>query len=421
MRILVTGLDQSNFITQLYSGIKQQKKSLYVAVTGLRLHGNQNKENSGDDAFDKVYNLSKIKHAHLPAAVLTLVFSKWFYQLLIYILFVEGKVKKAAHFCICAVKEKAFYYSNNSFKSFDVFHFHYMQYSYLRGVWMVPAGKKIICSFWGSDLLRTADNFNHFVVAKALQRANVITVQSVELREIVLAKYGRELKGKIRLAQFALSQDTFSAIDEVRGNKALANGFCLANNIVYNKQKIVIGHNASDYNNHIQVIEALAQVKSKDKLFVIVPFAYGIAQNERQTYRLSIESALKKAALPGVILDNYLTGQQLALLRSITDILIHMPESDALSAALTETAYAGGLILTGSWLPYSPFKNAGMQLWYASAFADVAAQIQKMLDAFDEYKLIASAKNRQAVANHFFTTATTKGWITILDELYPGK
>lgn len=296
-----------------------------------------------------------------------------------------------------------------------------MQYSYLRGVWMVPAGKKIICSFWGSDLLRTADNFNHFVVAKALQRADVITVQSVELREIVLAKYGRGLKGKIRLAQFALSQDTFAAIDEVLGNKALANGFCLANSIAYNKTKIVIGHNASEYNNHIQIIEALDALQHKDELFVIVPFAYGIAQNERQAYRLTIENALKKAALPGVILDNYLTGQQLALLRSVTDILIHMPESDALSAALTETAYAGGLILTGSWLPYSPFKNAGMQLWYASAFTDVAAQIQKMLDESDECKSVASDRNRQAVANHFFSVVTTKGWITILDELYPGK
>ncbi len=300
MRILVTGLDQSNFITQLYSGIKQQKNGLYIAVTGLRLHGTQNKENSDDYIFDKIYNPSKNKFIYLPAAALRLVFSKWFYQLLIYILFVEGKFKKAVHFCTSAIKEKAFYNSNNSFGDFDVFHFHYMQYSYLRGVWMVPAGKKIICSFWGSDLLRTADNFNHFVVAKALQRADVITVQSVELREIVLAKYGRQLKGKIRLAQFALSQHTFSAIDEVSGNKALAKGFCLANNIDYDKVKTVIGHNASNYNNHIKIIEALALVKSKDKLFVIIPFAYGIAKNERQAYRLSIENALKEGALPGV-------------------------------------------------------------------------------------------------------------------------
>jgi len=336
---------------------------------------------------------------------------------LLYILLIEGNIKKALHFCMQAIKEAAFFKSNNGFKNYDVFHFHFIQYSYIRTAWLVPRGKKIICSFWGSDLLRTSDSFNHFVVGKVLRKADIITVQSIELREILLAKFGRELKSKIRIVLFNLNDETFSHIDDYRGNIAAIANFCTENGISNSKIKVVVGHNASPFNNHLAIIAALAKLPESQRLCVVIPFAYGIAPKERVEYRHRVENALKDATLTYTILDKYFTGSELAMLRLSTDIYLHLPESDALSAALTEAAYAGAVVITGDWLPYSPFKRAGMQLIYAAQWDDLALKLQGVFANLQLDKERICYLNKEAIRSHFFTAETTKGWLGIFDEL----
>ncbi len=417
MRVLVTGLDQANFLVQLYTGIKQYRKDIFIGTTGLRDQGTGGKQQSNTTAFDEIYSINKVKKKYFAAALAVLAFSKWFYSLLLYILVVEGNIKKAAHFCLQAIKETAFFKSHAGFNTYDVFHFHFIQYSYIRTVWLVPRGKKIICSFWGSDLLRTSDSFNHFVVGKVLRKADIITVQSIELREILLAKFGRALKSKTRVVLFNLNEDAFSQIDDNRGNTAAIANFCTENGISDSKVNVVVGHNASPYNNHLAIIASLAKLPQSQRLCVVVPFAYGIAPNEREAYRLTIENALKDASLPYAILDKYFTGTQLALLRLATDVYLHLPESDALSAALTEAAYAGAVVIAGDWLPYSPFKKAGMQLIYAEPGDDLAMKLEDVLSNLQLEKDRIGHLNKAAISSHFFTAETTKGWLGIFDEL----
>ena len=129
--------------------------------------------------------------------------------------------------------------------------------------------------------------------------------------------------------------------------------------------------------------------------------------------------ALNNCLIPYVVLDDYFLDDDLALLRLATDIFLHMPESDALSAALTETAYAGGVTITGDWLPYSPFKKAGMHLLYCAACSDVTATIAANLEDFIGLRQRMAHQNILAVQNNFFPTVTTDGWLKIFDELTP--
>lgn len=414
MRVLVTGLNQSNFLIQLYSSIKQQHAGLHIAATSLRRHGD-NQKIASSTAFDKIYT-NKPSFFFKILSFPGLLFSRWFISALVYILFVQKNLKKALHLCYASTTEKAFFASNGSFKQYDVFHFHYLQYSYIRGIWMVPAGKKIICSFWGSDLLRTADNFNHFIVKKALEKATIITVQSNELKEIVLIKYGRGFKDKIRVVQFSLDENTFTLIYKYRGNQALINQFCKDNNISITKTRIVIGHNASNFNNHIAIIRALGMVEDKRNIFVIIPFAYGIAPKNKEAYKKQVIDELNIAGVQFTILDNYLNGENLALLRVVSDVMVHMPETDALSAALTETAYAGNIIIAGNWLPYSPFKKAGLQVEYTD-FENLTDTFTRVITNYKSLQQEASPVNAVAVKQYFFPSKTAEGWLDIFNEL----
>src|SRR5690606_25004541 len=63
---------------------------------------------------------------------------------------------------------------------YNFYHFHYCNPTNLKYLHHFPDGKKVICSFWGSDLMRETGVDNVFYVSKALEKADCITVQNAE-------------------------------------------------------------------------------------------------------------------------------------------------------------------------------------------------------------------------------------------------
>ena len=135
-KILVLGVGQNNFLSFLYSKLKTVNNSYTITAPFFKDLNKDVKYDSWmyDNATIK-RNINIIDYAKSLIYILT---SKHFYQTVFFIFFVEKKIKKAAHFFLKSLKEKAFFYVNNNFNEFDTFHFHYMQYSYLREVFLVP-------------------------------------------------------------------------------------------------------------------------------------------------------------------------------------------------------------------------------------------------------------------------------------------
>ena len=88
-------------------------------------------------------------------------------------------------------------------ETYDLYHFHFCVSKSFRYLDVVPADAKVICSYWGSDLLRSSGLFEYAHQMRALARADVITVQSVEMREILLSKFGRDLFSQGTLPPFS--------------------------------------------------------------------------------------------------------------------------------------------------------------------------------------------------------------------------
>jgi glycosyltransferase involved in cell wall biosynthesis len=288
-----------------------------------------------------------------------------------------------------------------------------MQYSYLRELFLVPKGKKIVCSFWGSDLLRTNDILNFYFVKKALNRAAVITCQSEELKEIVLSKFGRNLADKIQIALFPVYEKIYDSMDLNYNNQETIDLFKSKFNFSKDKINILIGHSGSIANNHLKIINALQNSKNIDKIHLVINLNYAITAKEKEAYKLELIDALKKLDCSYVILEKFFVNGELAISRLASDIFIHAPISDALSGTMLELLYASNIVITGSWLPYKTYRKAKLDYFEIYNFLELSEKLDVIIDNFDNEKEMM-LKNKQSIRDYFISESVAKNWSQIL-------
>ena len=412
-KIVVLGLGQNNFLSFLYSSLKKYDTTFTISVPFY----NEITADSKHDTwmYDNESIIFKNNLASFFLSLFSCLFSKHFYQTFFFILFVEKKIGKSLHFIHEQVKAKSFFIRNNNFQDYDTFHFHFMQYSYLRELFLVPKGKKIVCTFWGSDLLRTNDILNFYFVKKALNRADVITCQSEELKEIILSKFGRNLTDKIQIAIFPVYEKIYDLMDLNYDNSAAIDLF--KSNFGYSKDKIniLIGHSGSTSNNHLKIINALENLKNKSKIHLIINLNYAITENEKVIYKSELITALNSLECSYVILEKFFVNDELAISRLASDIFIHAPISDALSGTMLELLYASNIVITGSWLPYKTYRKANFNYFEIHDFLDLSKKLDSIIENIKLEKETAS-KNKVLVGDYFRSDVMIKKWSHILNQ-----
>lgn len=411
-KILVLGIEQNNFLSFLYSKLKSFDSTFIIAAPFIK---DLNK-NVIHDSWMYDNNLVSHKKSFLAIlqSIFFVVFDKHVYQTFFFILLVEKKIKKSFHFGFKHLQAKIFFITNNNFNEFETFHFHFMQYSYLRELFLVPKGKKIVCTFWGSDLLRTNDIFNFYFVKKALNRANVITCQSLELKEIILSKFGRNLDDKIKIAIFPVDEKIYADIDLNRTQENVINTFKEKHDYSLSKTNILIGHNGSPSNNHIKIIESLKTIQNKDKMHLIVNLNYALDAHKKLEYKAKLTQLLEQSKISFVLLETFFSKEELAISRLATNVFIHMPISDALSGTMLELIYASSIVITGSWLPYKTFSNSGLNYHEVSSFDNLADKVDSIMANFKSENEIVK-ENKWLIQQHFFNKSIINNWAQILN------
>ena len=291
---------------------------------------------------------------------------------------------------------------------YNVFHFHMCSSDNAGYIDALPKGARAICSFWGSDLLRSHGLYNYWYQTRLLERCDLITIQAPELEEVVLAKFGRHLKPKIRRCFFPLDEDFYRLMDRLRDDKARRSQFRQFLGADPGMTVVAAGHNGNPQNNHLAIITALAGLPPdrKRSLLVVFPMTYG-AHAEHQA---AVRRAATDAGLNFRVLTDYVEAEQVALLRLTCDILIHVPVSDALCWTGLETMYAGNVLLAGSWLPYSPYRRAGVPYQVVDEIPELTAVLTSLWPRLNECKKEMDA-SRDRFRSHFFPEQTSRAWI----------
>ena len=267
------------------------------------------------------------------------------------------------------------------FRSFDVFHWHCIDPSRLAALHLIPPGGKVILTPWGSDLYRTAGITEYTRQLHACRRADVITMPSPEMREVLLAKFGRELSSRIRLVRYGTEK--LDVIDRVKreGKTSLSKV-----NLPPNRLVVCVGNAGSRFNQHVQILRSLHNLSPSlaARITLVLPMTY---TRPDPRYLATVRDAIPPNLTDAVILTGPLSSEEVAQFRCSIDILIHLPVSNAFSAAMCEALYAGAVLITGSWLPYSPLRTSGVHYREVSEVSDTPDALRLAVENYEQEKL----------------------------------
>jgi hypothetical protein len=297
----------------------------------------------------------------------------------------------------------------------DIWHFQFCTPSSLRYMEIVPAGTKVICSFWGSDLLRSSGVESYVPVSNALERADAITVQSIELREFLLCKFGRHLRSKVHFCRFPADTGAYQQMAALCG-QGLKGRVTAKKQLQLPEDRTIvgIGHNGGPGDKHLKILTELERLPRdlKDRLFLVFPMTYGLAAS----YEKTVDAACQHSGFQYLILKEYLSRDALAALRVAVDITIYMPESDAMSAAALETIYAGNVLLAAAWLPYGLYRRLGLPFVEIESYDQLAQTIPLLMG---KSRISEADLNRiqSRIECNFCPDATTPAWIAMYRSL----
>jgi len=415
MKILISGLNQANFITPLFKKIKEANPSYSFEL--LNIWGD-NKDKNFESIFEKKHTLyeNNIRSYSLISLFKSAI--EIFTEKMIMRQFLIAKAanseKSFFYFFMKGLRHSLYVRKSKLFRNCHIVNIHYCDPSFSQIVDFIPENTKLICSIWGSDLMRINGELNYFLQRKMFERADLITLQSLEMREILLAKFGRHLKPKVRLTLFGNDDAFFNTIDQVDNDEDIS-FFKEQLNLSHDKKLILVGHNANAFNNHLAILEQISKLKNKEKIIIILPFTYG---NNNPEYAAKVESFCKEVSIKYIMLNKYLSIKELALLRVCTDIMIQMPESDAQSAAMIETLYAGNIVITGSWLPYGNLRRSNIRYYETEDFNKLPDLLDNILDDFNSFLPKVDYQKKQ-IREHYHIKYTIENWLNVFNELSP--
>jgi hypothetical protein len=263
-------------------------------------------------------------------------------------------------------------------REYDLYHFHYLDLALSEPVSYLPSGVPVVLSIWGSDLMDTAGADVYSAHMTICERADIITVRSLAMREIFLSKFGRRFLPKIRLAKLAgrLSE----VIDNLPKESSRA-AFCAKYHIDPTKRIVCLGHQGWPRDRHIQLLKSIASMPAtlKESATFVLPMTYGASSD----YLKQTSLAARESALDVHILTEFMSLQDVGMMRLATDIMVLLPEQDALSAAMCETIYAGNALITGAWLPYMELWDRHIELFRVGDISELPQVLASVLRDFE--------------------------------------
>lgn len=261
--------------------------------------------------------------------------------------------------------------------------------------------KKVILTFWGSDLLRQSKT-RLFLLLPVFLNATKITFETEQMSGIFL-KLFPFLKNKVAYTRFGLSEINHinSATDEN------IKDFCEKYKISSNKSHIILGYNRNVNQQHIKVIDSFPSDLCEKEMQVIIPWTYGPNDEE---YKSDLIRKLQEKKLDYIFIKNFLTDLEVACLRKITDILVQVQTTDSFSSTMLETLYCKKNVITGSWLPYSFLFDLGIKMNRVDSVEKTGNMITNVLNKMNSAEL---ENNSSIIQNNCSWDACLSMWTNL--------
>lgn len=302
-------------------------------------------------------------------------------------------------------------------KNYDIYHYHYLAPEYLTTQKYLPEGKKVLMTFWGSDLFQISGVENYKTQFEALNKSDLITVNTIEVKETALSKFGRNLDTKMRFADFGLNKVRLELIES--RNKEEANSeFRKKYNIPPDKIIITIGYSGSSKQRHIEILKILNKLdkRIRDKIYAVLPLTYGL-QFEEKNYLQRIQDECEKVNFGSLIISEFMPQNELIDFIISSEIKLNLRDTDAMNAAMLESLFAGNIVINGAWLPYGKLRRFEIYYREIEKLSEIENEITYIADNLENEKNKTSG-NSDLIKKYFLYENIFSDWKNIYDELY---
>ncbi len=417
--ILVTGIGQTNYLFQLYGNIVPKLQQFNFNSVNLKGFENQDIKNEAEQIFNLnyQYNYDSIPISKILKGFFMLISNPYFWKDHS-IMFVELGWKYFEESLFLTKKHlHAYYFArfiDQTTKSY-IIHHHFLNHKQGLFLKYLTKNYKIIETYWGSDLFRIANWQDHEIQNEILPLGDIITVATPEMKFGVLSRFGDGFSEKIRIIRFIHEEKFYEQANHFLKFNSWQKDFKIELNIPENKIIILYGHNAFKENNHVKFIEVLKKLPPEiiSKFHIIFPLTYGNPKNDHIEW---IKENTSEIDTEFTFIEKFMDWEMLAKIKIISDVYIHAPTTDGLSAYLTEYFYTNNLAIVGDWLPYKTFTD--MEIKYLefedfSALKDILINLPFHIETFKNIK----NKNKEIVIDKFSVDKTAVKWENIFKEI----
>lgn len=275
-------------------------------------------------------------------------------------------------------------YLLKSRKNYNVINIHYNNVFYSKYLIPVLKGLRIpvVTSVWGSDFLRSSHR-NRNTQKKIYDISKLITFNSESVKSSFLDYYGM-YQDKACIVRFGL--DSLDMIDNLSDENI--SDVRVKMEIPQDRTVITCGYNAYKAQNHLAILESLSKLGNSDRksIFLLIPMSYG----GNPQYIDDVTIKCTELGIDHVVITEFLSPSELAASRSISDIFIHMQESDSFSASVQEALYTGNLLLNGDWIDYTFLRELGIEYTSLTDFGELSGQIRDYLEKREKGEFLIS-------------------------------
>lgn len=267
---------------------------------------------------------------------------------------------------------------------------------------------RIASILYGSDLLRC--RYTN-ILKRMLANSDVINCSTVEMHKETKELLGNQVvANSIRIThnRFGLIplETIKTAISENISKQKMLQTLGIEN-VTRNKSIVVVGYNAKEGQQHLEIIQSLITQDYNEVVFIF-PMTYGV----KDIYCSKVRAALRESGLNYIILDTYLSDIEIACLRLISDYFVQLQTTDALSGSMQEHLYAKNTVITGAWLPYSTFTEAGVRYEVVSSVSEIGFKLYQDLKT-PSITAREKENNQMIIAKLSLWNSVIEGWYEI--------
>lgn len=289
-------------------------------------------------------------------------------------------------------------------KKYDMIHIHFVKAIESFFAYALKCKcKNLISTIYGSDFYRIS-NKKRKQLEKIFSASDIITVATSQLREDFNDAYKNRFDKKIAIIPFGNAM--YDKIDLLNGQKGLKQEF----DVPEDSFVITIGYNATKEQNHLEILQQIKAIEHclPENYYLLIPLGYG-----DEEYRKKIVNYFENINLKGVCLCQYYSISQAAKLRIISDIMIQLQNTDVLSNSMLEYIYAGNIVITGKWLPYSDVQDYIVTI---DKLNDLSESLKEILVNYEEHKARLIGSDGKNFIQMRYTWAVVKEkWLSLYD------